>query len=202
MDYQCEYRMKDLGRCTNTKKYVKGNNYYHRYCSAHVERLRKGADMDAPIYKKGKHIGCKFIVVGGEECGEHGDWFARGYCKKHYTYVMGTSSPRRITPIGTLRYDKSGYVEIKVSAEDLEKYGESKRNFRGGWLREHRLVMAKSLGRKLLAEENVHHIDGDRSNNNIENLELWSRSQPSGQRISDKVKWAREIIELYGEYYE
>lgn len=29
------------------------------------------------------------------------------------------------------------------------------------------------------------------------NLELWSRSQPSGQRAIDKVTWAREIIRLY-----
>ena len=37
---------------------------------------------------------------------------------------------------------------------------------------EHRLVMARSLGRPLLSHESVHHIDGDRKNNKLSNLQL------------------------------
>lgn len=50
------------------------------------------------------------------------------------------------------------------------------------YMHEHRLVMEQKLGRLLEPQETVHHLDGDRANNDINNLELWSGSHPSGQR--------------------
>jgi hypothetical protein len=66
-----------------------------------------------------------------------------------------------------------------------------------GYIGEHRLVMSKYLERPLTKGENVHHKDGNRQNNELSNLELWNTTQPSGQRIEDKIKWAKEILKIY-----
>lgn len=63
---------------------------------------------------------------------------------------------------------------------------------------EHRDVMEQFLGRSLLKYETVHHKNGNRQDNRLGNLELWSSRQPAGQRVCDKILWAKEIISQYG----
>lgn len=63
---------------------------------------------------------------------------------------------------------------------------------------EHRYVMEQQLGRSLLASETVHHKHGQRADNKPDKLELWSTSQPSGQRVEDKISWALEFLAQYG----
>ena len=106
--------------------------------------------------------------------------FAKGYCNAHYVRQR-TGMP--MVPIKRKsRGGQSRYVYKRVN---------------GVFGMEHRFVMAEVMGRPLLPHENVHHINGDRRDNRPENLELWSSSQPKGQRISDKVAWAKELLALY-----
>lgn len=79
---------------------------------------------------------------------------------------------------GGRRVLASGYVRVWVAPDDdmAEMRGSD------GSVFEHRLVMARSLGRPLTNAESVHHIDGDRQNNTIENLQLRARFHGTGQR--------------------
>lgn len=75
--------------------------------------------------------------------------------------------------------DRAGYVWVMLPADS--PYASMAHS--AGSVMEHRLLMAQSLGRPLLPGESVHHIDGDRSNNDLANLELWRGPHGKGVRF-------------------
>jgi HNH endonuclease len=68
---------------------------------------------------------------------------------------------------------------------------------KGAYVFEHILVMEQLLGRYLLPDETVHHLNGVRDDNRPENLELRTRPQPTGIRASDALAWAHQILARY-----
>ena len=78
------------------------------------------------------------------------------------------------------KHNHSGYIQIKT---------------KDGWVDEHRYIMERYLGRKLLSTEVVHHINEDRSDNRIQNLRLLTNSEHSRfhwEEITKMVKIRKE----------
>lgn len=156
------------------------------WCCGHYARWTKHGDpLGSSNRKRGGKVKYEKCVIEG--CGKK--HIAKGYCQMHYRRVTLHGDPNQRAVYKKQTKDANGYIALWMPDHPMA-IGQ-------GYVYEHRLVMAEYLGRALLPRENVHHKNGDRSDNRIENLEIWNTSQPAGQRISDKVAHAIEILSLY-----
>jgi hypothetical protein len=88
---------------------------------------------------------------------------------------------------------------IKTKEGYILLYNPNHKNARkNGYLFEHTYNMSKKIERPLIKNETVHHKNGIKDDNRIENLELWSRNHSPGQRVKDLLEFSKNIISLYG----
>jgi len=91
-------------------------------------------------------------------------------CEKVRFRKYGDPLAIQIAEAGEGHVDTEGYRRLRINGKNIM---------------EHRLVMERHLGRKLLPNETVHHRDGNRLNNDITNLELWITNHGPGSRAHE-----------------
>ena len=159
------------------------------WCHGHYLRWIRTGDVkpDKPLTRRTQP---EYCTVDG--CGRR--CHSKGLCKSHFRRERNTGSVQADKPLREVTGDGSishGYRKVCVPLPERHLFpGET-------YVLEHRLVMARTLGRPLYTDEEVHHRNGDRLDNRRENLELWSTSQPRGQHVADKIVFALEILRRY-----
>lgn len=78
--------------------------------------------------------------------------------------------------------DGHGYIRVRLAKADADLITAH----HNGYVLEHRLVMARLLGRPLERHETVHHVNGDRKDNRLENLQL--RRGPHGNGVAVRCR--------------
>ena len=166
-------------------------------CSAHYARKLRGYATTGPIrVMKGgaSKISCEAPNCNFPSLYRHKERF---YCKFHYERVRRgkeldlSKNPFRSVQgwlgrdVGSRRTNAGGYIVVKVG--------------RNTWKKEHRVVMSEHIGRPVRRDETVHHKNGIRDDNRIENLELRPGNHPKGVTAHDAVEHARWILSTYGD---
>jgi len=157
-------------------------------CDGHYKRWLQRRPLDGGLAPRVKG-GVRCQVPG---CERHGN--LRGLCQEHRRRVDRHGDVLAHIPIGEWRLGRY------VNKDDGYRYiwlPEHPNARKSGYVAEHRLVMAEHLGRPLLAHETVHHLNRDRLDNRLENLELWTAPPVSGARPADLVEYAVEVLRCY-----
>lgn len=167
------------------KKYAKDPPYCSRECAAIGRRL-SDADWQVNCIQCGKPMPIQRRPGGTVNRQKR---LCSTECRSAFRRMAYQTKRPDQQP--TKRIAQNGYVRMIIPG----KNGEPSRD-----VFEHRYVMEQKIGRALWPEETVHHVNGIRTDNRVENLELFSSRHGPGQRVSDKVDFAIEILRLYPEF--
>jgi hypothetical protein len=177
--------------CCNSKATCRG------WCNAHYQRWRRHGDPE------GGHIPVYLKDCGVDGCTSRQR--AGGYCNKHYQRFKANGDPSVVRRGGSnspqwkggRTTNGDGYVLVNIQPDD-PMYPMSIKG--KNTVLEHRLVMARHLGRTLGRHETVHHINGNRQDNRIENLQLRARAHGPGMAMECRSCGSSDVgpVTLYG----
>ena len=93
---------------------------------------------------------------------------------------------------GKITYIQTGYIRIYRPKHPLADHQ--------GYVKEHRLIMEEKLGRYLKRNEVIHHINGNKSDNRIENLALYDRQSEHRKNQNELINEISRLKKLLDEH--
>jgi len=169
-------------------------------CSAHWQRWKKGEDVGVkvPEADSGKSLasypkaaeckvpGCERRPVNRWMCNKHAIQRQAGIIDEDGNKLREKKNRGRL-PKGYRTYQRGYLKKMCKGHPNADK---------DGYVLEHRLVMEEHVGRYLTADEVVHHINGTRDDNRIENLQLRTKkSHGYGHEPIQNVEEAITVLE-------